>query len=144
MQYCIILWRKMYDFFMKIYKLLAKKSFRSLILRKSPVRSKQILVSWETIFPFLNNFQILHTASNSMKELWKSIIFKNNLNFLIKWGFVPPPHLLNFFKIILIYYPILMKFRMKYLYLIVSCKIRTLLKVFTNGSPLPPPPPLKS
>ena len=44
MQYYIILWRKIY-IFMKIQKFWAKKSFRSHILGKISVRSKQILVS---------------------------------------------------------------------------------------------------
>ena len=35
-------------------------------------------------FLFFNDFQILHTGSNAIKELSKSFIFKNNLNFLKK------------------------------------------------------------
>ena len=47
---------------------------RSIFIRFRPTRSQIID----------NDFQILHASSNSIKKLRKSLIFKNNLNFIIK------------------------------------------------------------
>ena len=73
--YIIILWR-MNLFFIKIQKFSAKWV---LGLGRTPVWNEQHLGSCETRFLFFNDFQILHIGFNTIKELSKFVIIKNNL-----------------------------------------------------------------
>ena len=80
MQCCIILWRKMYVFFVKSRKFWAKRSFRFRIIRiKDHSEVKRF-----------NHFKFLHRGFNTVKELSESYIFKNNCNILKNWGFCAP------------------------------------------------------
>ena len=65
--------------------------------KKTPVWSKPVLMSCLTRFLFFNDFQILHAGSSTIKELWKTLIFESNLNFLRNMGFLSSSP--NFFKI---------------------------------------------
>ena len=92
-------------YFMKNQKFFVKRSFSSRILGKNTSLKRINFGSCKTRFPFFNDFQILHVGSNTIKELSKSLIFKNNLKFLKKLEFYAPSlqnlHLLSNFDEIL-------------------------------------------
>ena len=121
-------------FIMKIQKFWRKSCFKSRILGKTPVQSEQILASCDKRFPFFNYFQISHASSNSMKELSKSLIFKNNLIFLKKCGFraVQPPHFFFKFFIIIRFW---LNFALHIFSWLLVENYHTTLNFFTNGGP---------